>query len=200
MTSSNDSIPGLTVLKVGGSLFDLPDLPQRILALVRKQGWSRVLVIAGGGELVEQLRRDGAVHNLSEELCHDRALDLLGETAAQLADLHPRFELAEGFSDMGQAWKAERIPVLDPRFIPRWRLLPASWDVTSDSLAAWAALQWSAHRLVLAKSVTLPSGMLSSEVAAQGMVDGYFPILARGLECVEWTNLRELETQPVSLG
>jgi aspartokinase-like uncharacterized kinase len=58
-----------------------------------------------------------------------------------------------------------RLPVLAPS---RWLLdadpLPHSWDVTSDSIAAWVAAEVSARRLVLVK----PPG------AGDQAVDPYF--------------------------
>ncbi|MCS7271159.1 MAG: hypothetical protein NZ703_08745 [Gemmataceae bacterium] len=52
---------------------------------------------------------------------------------------------------------------------------PASWDVTSDSLAARAAWQWHARQLILLKSIDIPPGTPWDEAAARGWVDRYFP-------------------------
>lgn len=53
--------------------------------------------------------------------------------------------------------------------------LPHSWDVTSDSIAAWAAAVVGASRLVLLKSVDVPPGCDWRTAAANGWVDPYFP-------------------------
>ena len=59
--------------------------------------------------------------------------------------------------------------------------VPASWDVTSDSLAAWLAGQLGARRLVLMKQVVLSRDPVSADdLAARGIVDKAFPrFLAR---------------------
>ncbi|MEJ2394435.1 MAG: hypothetical protein P8Z77_06545 [Candidatus Thiodiazotropha sp.] len=50
-----------------------------------------------------------------------------------------------------------------------------SWDVTSDSLAAWLARQLSADTLLLVKSVTLDSDSLTLESLMQhDVIDAHF--------------------------
>jgi dihydroneopterin aldolase len=58
--------------------------------------------------------------------------------------------------------------------------VPPSWDATSDSLAAWLARELNATRLLLIKSVDLPSGapLNLRELAEADMVDPLFPSLA----------------------
>jgi aspartokinase-like uncharacterized kinase len=68
-------------------------------------------------------------------------------------------------SDIGQALENRRIPVLAPyQWLREADPLPHSWDVTSDSIAAWVAGQVGASRLVLVK----PPHAIGS------LVDGYF--------------------------
>jgi aspartokinase-like uncharacterized kinase len=67
---------------------------------------------------------------------------------------------------MSVALESGLIPVLAPfSWLRRDDPLPHSWDVTSDSIAAWVARAIGARRLVLVK----PPGMSGS-----GVVDGYF--------------------------
>jgi aspartokinase-like uncharacterized kinase len=64
--------------------------------------------------------------------------------------------------------------------------IPATWDVTSDSLAVWLAGKIGAERVLLIKSVN-PAGMRlhAQELAAQGVVDKLFPrfLAASGTAC-----------------
>ena len=60
--------------------------------------------------------------------------------------------------------------------------LPHSWDVTSDSIAAWVALRWPAD-LTLLKSATPRTGR-------ESFVDPYFPTFAGRLRRAEWLDLR----------
>jgi dihydroneopterin aldolase len=70
-------------------------------------------------------------------------------------------------SEIVAARDAGRVPVLAPSaWLRAADPLPHSWDVTSDSIAAWIAGRLGARRLVLVK----PSGALVSGES----VDGYF--------------------------
>ncbi|MGH9676405.1 MAG: hypothetical protein ACRD36_04825, partial [Candidatus Acidiferrum sp.] len=53
--------------------------------------------------------------------------------------------------------------------------LPRSWEVTSDSVAARAAVRFGAHQLILLKSVTISPDMDWSQAARSNFVDSYFP-------------------------
>ncbi len=53
--------------------------------------------------------------------------------------------------------------------------LPQSWDLTSDSLAAWLAGKLRAEKLLLIKSVDCPVAQAAKELAEAGIVDPLFP-------------------------
>jgi dihydroneopterin aldolase len=84
-----------------------------------------------------------------------------------------------GPEEVAPALAAGLLPVLAPTAWLRLAdppSLPHSWDVTSDSVAAWVAGQLGARRLVLAKAVR-------SEL--QMLVDPHFArALPRGLEAL----------------
>jgi len=57
-----------------------------------------------------------------------------------LADLAPGFVLAETVDEFPIVWQRELTPIWAPtRMVLAATGIPASWDVTSDSLAAWLA-------------------------------------------------------------
>ncbi|GJD44069.1 hypothetical protein AFCDBAGC_1931 [Methylobacterium cerastii] len=53
-----------------------------------------------------------------------------------------------------------------------------TWDVTSDSLALWAATQLGAARCILVKSADAPAGADARALARIGLVDAAFPAFA----------------------
>ena len=70
---------------------------------------------------------------------------------------------------LAAVWMPTRMVLADPR-------IAASWDITSDSLAAWLAGKLKAERLVLVKSVALAGGSVPAAVLARrGIVDPAFP-------------------------
>ena len=94
------------------------------------------------------------------------------------------------------------MPILAPRrllaAIDRAGLdpLPATWDVTSDSIAAWIALYLKADSLILLKSATLPADSGLATAAALGRVDPMLPRIARALPSVAYLNLRHPGAEP----
>jgi aspartokinase-like uncharacterized kinase len=74
--------------------------------------------------------------------------------------------LISGADDIAGAFGMGRIPVLAPyRWLRETDPLPHSWEVTSDSIAAWVAGALGAKRLVLIK----PPGVTGGDA-----VDAYF--------------------------
>ncbi len=119
-----------------------------------------------------------------------------------LAKLVPGAVAVDRLDELRTAWSAGSIPVLAPRhFLDEIErsgrdTLPATWDVTSDSIAAWLAAYFSADRLVLLKSAPLPEGADRQEAARLGLVDPMLPVVAGALSRVEYFNLHEHENRP----
>ena len=79
----------------------------------------------------------------------------------------PRAVLVTAATEMSTARASRRIPVLAPyAWFRRVDPLPHSWEVTSDSIAAWIARAIAASRLVLVKP---PDAEPSTD-----LVDSYF--------------------------
>ena len=64
--------------------------------------------------------------------------------------------------------------------------LPHSWDVTSDSIAAWASIQLHATELILLKSCDV-SETTVAELTGLGIVDAYLPTLNPQLQNLSFT-------------
>src|SRR5439155_581228 len=76
----------------------------------------------------------------------------LGESLAAAAARLPHAALVDGEGGIAAALQADRLPVLAPfRWLRAADPLPHSWEVTSDSIAAWLAGQLHARRVVLIK-------------------------------------------------
>ena len=163
------------VVKVGGSLYDLPDLGPRLCRWLAKQDARFVLLVPGGGALADAVRKLDAAHRLGEETAHWLALRSLTVNAHFLAALLP------GAVVVGhpENWQGGTIAVLDPHSFAladegTSGALPRSWAVTSDSIAARAARVAGIRRLVLLKSITIPCETDWNEAARRGWVDEYF--------------------------
>ncbi len=174
----------MIVVKVGGSLFDLPDLGPRLRRFLEALSERDRLVVPGGGTAADVVRTLDATHHLGPLVSHELALKACALNAAFLQALLPGAALV-GAPTAGLA-------VLDPlAFALGDEELPPSWDVTSDAVAARAAAV-AGGELVLLKSVTLPAGMSWRQAAAAGHVDPVLPgIVERAGLRVRAVNLRE---------
>jgi 5-(aminomethyl)-3-furanmethanol phosphate kinase len=175
------------VYKVGGSLFDWPRLLERLSAFLRSEPtWP--LIVSGGGGAADVVRGWDRVHGLGEERAHRLAVRSLGLGAAFLADGLDGGTLVTSRNEAATAWSAGRLPVLDAAaFLAAEEAagalpLPASWDVTSDSIAAWVAARWPAD-LVLLKST-------SPDRPREQFVDPFFPEARSQVRRAEWVDLR----------
>jgi 5-(aminomethyl)-3-furanmethanol phosphate kinase len=196
----------LTVIKVGGSLFDWPELPRRLTEMINARKAAdreeRLVLIAGGGPAAELIRTLDRVHGLGDKTAHRLALHAMDLTAVILAELLPGSVLVNSLDTLRAVCSAGPILVLASRLIideiERSGLdgLSASWDVTSDTIAAWMALHLGANRLILLKSAPLPLGTTRVEAARLGLVDPMLPIVAGPVLQVEYLNLREQACQP----
>lgn len=170
------------VIKVGGSLYDHPDLAANLAIWAALAGEHRLLFLPGGGPLAEAVRAADSRFQLSDSAAHWMAILAMEQFAYLLADLTPAATVVHDLA--GAAGAAKKAPILAPATLLRQLdPLPHSWQVTSDSIAAWLAGYSGTRRLVLLKSVAgvyqeLPKrvrGQIGKEeLAGTGVVDSYF--------------------------
>ena len=142
------------VVKVGGSLLAHPETLDQVMAAVAvAAGRWRVLVVPGGGPLANTVREvDGALH-LSADASHWMAVKAMDQLAEVLADRNEVAALVSDAHEVRETLRTARLPVLAPyRWLRDADPLPHSWDVSSDSIAAWIAGELGARRVVLVKA------------------------------------------------
>ena len=162
----------------------------------------RMVLIAGGGPAADVVRALDRIHGLGDEPAHQLALHALDLTAIVLAALLPGSIVVDRIESLPR--RVERR--LDPRPGPAPSSneidrsgpdpLPASWDVTSDTIAARLAVHLGADRLILLKSAPLPPAATRLDAARLGLVDPMLPVVAQSLPRVEYLNLRERSLDP----
>ena len=185
MTDRLDS--SVRVYKVGGSLFDWPELFCRLASFLEAEP-GRPLLVAGGGAAADVVREWDRVFRLGEGRAHRLAVRSLGLTEAFLADGLPGAEVVRDRGEAERVWAEGRVPILRAETFLAAEVaagvepLPASWDVTSDSIAAWVAWRWPAG-LVLLKSAACDDG-------PEPFVDRHFGQIAGEVASAEWVDLR----------
>lgn len=199
----------VSIVKVGGSLLDWPDLPARLTAFLheRREADPAVLdvLICGGGPFVETIRELDRVHGLADFAAHWLAIQAMNLASTVLLCLLPGAVGVHQLDAIGRDWPRKEIPLLVPSVAMEEleanhpNPLPASWDVTSDSIAAWIAGTVRARSLVLLKSADLPPKPTRETAAQLGRVDPYFPLISSPIADVQYLNLRDPSASPVVL-
>jgi aspartokinase-like uncharacterized kinase len=160
------------VVKIGGGLLRDPGRLHQVLDVVADVGTEHaLLVVPGGGLFADMVRAIDRRIGLTDDAAHWMAILAMDQYAHVL---HSRLRRATLVSTAAAALTAiatGALPVLAPYgWMREADPLPHSWDVTSDSIAAWIAGALGAPRLVLIK----PAGVTDA-----GAVDAYFPSACR---------------------
>lgn len=169
------------IVKLGGSLAAAGTLG-RWLDVLLARGAGRCVVVPGGGTFAEAVREGQRRHGFSDRAAHRMALLAMEQYALLLLDMAPALRPAESAPEIAASLAEGRVALWFPRrMVEADPAIAASWDVTSDSLAAWLARRLGARRLVLVKSAPPPPPPLSARrLAALGLVDAAFPAYAEG--------------------
>ncbi len=180
----------LIVIRVGGSLLDLPALHTLLDQLRNALRPAPLLLITGGGHAADVIRELDARFALPTAKAHWDAIAAMSFNAEVLVRTGHGLQLVASRDTALRVQKSGHIPVLDTLThlrtpgIATAAQLPESWDVTSDSIAAAILRDWQGAKLILAKSCAPPEADIRA-LAAANAVDRYFPMASRGLE-VEW--------------
>ena len=182
----------MIVLKLGGSLLSSPILVQW-LNLSLKEGKGSVVIVPGGGVFADQVRNTQKTWQYDDQTAHYMAILAMQQMALLFKGL---------CSDLCIVNKVEAIrPALYKKKVVVWSPLAteldagkvkASWDITSDTLAAWLAVQLSAERLILVKSAQVPENATLEQLSEQIIVDkefsGFVQHHVLAVNCVNLSN------------
>lgn len=153
---------GGTVIKVGGALIrDRASFGLLVGALEslaeRPQHGPPLLIVPGGGPFADAVRVVDEQLGAGDEASHWMAILGMDQHAHLLAEGTGGADLVETMDEARSAYEDGRLPVLAPyRWLRARDPLPHSWAVTSDSIAAWIAIEVGAAELLLLKPVDGP--------------------------------------------
>jgi aspartokinase-like uncharacterized kinase len=163
------------IVKLGGSHAFAKHLTGWLDALALAAG--RVAIVPGGGPFADAVRTAQPTMGFDDRAAHRMGLLAMEQFACALAGLQPCLRVAESAAAIRAALRSGAVPVWAPtRMVLEAEDVPSSWDVTSDSLAAWLAGALGAKLLLLVKSSETPQGPVrAADLAARGVVDPCFP-------------------------
>jgi aspartokinase-like uncharacterized kinase len=165
---------GPTVIKLGGSFAFSADLGEWIAAIAGCAG--RAVIVPGGGPFADVIRAAQAQMGFDDVAAHRMAMLAMEQYGCAIKSLHDALSLADSLDSILRCLADDRVPVwLPTRMALDAAEIPLSWDVTSDSLAAWLAGKIGAARLLLVKHVEPAHGtMRAADLAARNVVDQAF--------------------------
>jgi 5-(aminomethyl)-3-furanmethanol phosphate kinase len=169
----------VTVIKLGGSLCADVRLKSWLSTLAESKN---VAIVPGGGPYADAVRAQQARWNFSDVLAHRMAVLAMDQFAIQLHGIEPRLSLVHDLAALKQPLENGRSAIwLPSAMVLLAEEIPASWDVTSDSLAAWLAGKLRAHNLVIVKSCDIPPGLTVAQLIEYGIVDRGFELMSKGV-------------------
>ena len=171
------------IIKIGGSLETASGL-RPLLALLADYGHTGIIIVPGGGRFAERVREEERVTGMDDAAAHCLAIRAMEQYGALLCGMEPRLYPVANVSEITGA--AATVPVWFPaEALDTQADIPASWQVTSDSLALWFAAKINAAGLILIKSVPSSTNDVRA-LAASGYLDEYFP------QMMKKTNLQQI--------
>jgi dihydroneopterin aldolase len=169
----------LSVVKVGGSFADAAELTTVVAALGRGAG--RTVIVPGGGRYADLVRAEQDAAGFDDATAHRMALLAMAAFGYALAGRSPLLAPAPSIRAARAALARGDVPIWLPLDLLAGRKdIPESWEMTSDSLAAWLAGRLSAERIFYLKRVRPPGEVTAAELADAGILDPLAPaFLAR---------------------
>ncbi len=173
----------LAVVKLGGSTANEAILGTWIAALAGSA--LPLVIVPGGGRFANEVRAAQKSMGFSDKAAQAMAILAMDQFGHVILDRDERLVPAQTLQDMELALRGEKIPV----WLPSSVAIPApdiraSWDITSDALAAWLAGKLGAEALLLVKQTGAFSP--ADDVAgltARGIVDpGFAGMLPAGID------------------
>lgn len=161
----------MIVIKLGGSLMNDVNCLTNCLNTIEQKIKDKVVIVPGGGLFADQVRSTQKQWQFNDKVAHQMALLAMQQMALLLKSIKPNFLLANKVSDIDD----HSVTIWSPD-IQELNLasIKASWDVTSDSLAAWLANQLKAAELILVKSAKISPANNILQMQKQGLVDNAF--------------------------
>jgi aspartokinase-like uncharacterized kinase len=164
----------LAVVKLGGSTAQAAEMNAWIDALAASS--LPLVIVPGGGPFADQVREAQKRLGFSDAAAHTMAILAMEQFGHVILDRHVKLAAARSPEEIGQTLARGQVPVWLPSAMAIGAAgIPASWDITSDSLAAWLAGKLGAWALLLIKQTNAFSDTDDLDgLMANGLVDAAF--------------------------
>jgi len=166
---------GIIIIKLGGSLSRSDTLVNCLNAVEKNYQGRAVVIVPGGGAFADQVRLAQQQWQFDDTTAHHMALLAMQQMALMFKGLKPDFAIADTVAAIHDQLNRKKTVIWSPDIIELDNAgLEASWDITSDSLAAWLAKKLPATELILIKSAAIDSSLSLHQLTEQHIVDTAF--------------------------
>jgi aspartokinase-like uncharacterized kinase len=166
-------------VKIGGSLAADPLLADwlRLLAPARREP---IVIVPGGGGFADCVREHQARWRFADAAAHRMALLAMAQYGLMLAAIEPSLVAEASISKLAATREHAATLVWLPLDLVRGADgIDESWEITSDSLAAWLARELGATKLIVVKSCALPPRATIDQLVEADIVDRRFGAFVR---------------------
>ena len=165
----------MIIVKLGGSLSQSDALIKCLNSLEQNYQGREVVIVPGGGAFADQVRLAQHLWQFDDKTAHNMAILAMQQMALLIKGLKCGFSIVRSVTDIRKQLHQQKIVIWSPDIIElECAAIQASWDITSDSLAAWLAKVLSATELVLVKSARIDANLNLEQLAKQNIVDKGF--------------------------
>lgn len=175
------------VVKLGGSLASTRALLDW-LDVLGKPSECGVVIVPGGGAFADQVRKVQRTWRFNDIAAHRMAILAMRQYGLMLNALCPQIAVTDDIETLSACRRKSPAVIWlpDPRPLEQAGI-PSSWDVTSDSIAAWLAGRLEATHLGLVKSLAVDSAEVNvNDMAEKEIVDRAFPGFLRAATFQTW--------------
>lgn len=143
------------VIKVGGSLLETPQVLKALgseLSSLAKE--HQIVVVPGGGKFADIVRELDTRFRLPAAVSHRMAILGMDQYGFLLSKVIAHSEACDSLKAAREISRGGRIAILLPsKVLRRFDPFKPSWDVTSDSIAAYIAFKLNAAKVVFVTNV-----------------------------------------------
>jgi aspartokinase-like uncharacterized kinase len=165
----------MQVIKLGGSLSKSQTLSSCLKKIAdNSNAADKIVIVPGGGDFADQVRLVQQQWQFNDVIAHEMAILAMQQMALVFKGLQPQFILSHTLAEIKQNLPHETPIIWSPTIAELNQAgVCASWEITSDSLAAWLATQLAAKKLTLVKAAPVATCNLA-QLSQQGIIDSAF--------------------------
>ncbi len=165
----------MRIIKLGGSLTQAKTLLKCLDTIDKNYDTQKTVIVPGGGAFADQVRTEQSHWLFDDSTAHKMAILAMQQMALLIHGLKSHWPMAESTSRITEQLNTHNVSIWSPD-IKELQLhhIAESWDITSDSLAAWLANKLCAERLTLVKSTPIDQNLNLQELSQVGVIDKSF--------------------------